>query len=119
MFEKMEKVICKMGSFFGMKKMNFSKVEPKDDIDEKIFQETLNENEINLDSDFIRLVSIDMNLSNIWNEIKERATDEIREIKWKYAGIVLNRFFFYVTLFYSIITFCSIILTIPNLYRSN
>jgi len=112
----MEKVISKMGSFFGMKKMNFSKVKPKDDIDEKIFQDTFNVNEIK-NPDLKRLFHIDMNLSNIWNEMKERAIQETREIKWKYAGIVLDRFFFYVTLIYSIITFCSTILTIPNLYR--
>ena len=106
-----------MGSFFGMKKIDFSKVESSDS-EEKIFQDTFNVNEIK-NPDLKRLFHIDMNLSNIWNEMKERAIQETREIKWKYAGIVLDRFFFYVTLIYSIITFCSTILTIPNLYRSS
>jgi len=112
----MEKVICKMGSFFGMKKMDFLKVESNDS-EEKILIDTFNVNEIK-NPDLKRLFNIDMNLSHIWNEMKQRATDETREIKWKYAGIVLDRFFFYVTIIYSIITFCSTVLTIPNLYRS-
>ena len=111
----MEKVIFKMGTILGMKKIDFSKVESSDS-EEKIFQDTFNVNEIK-NPDLKRLFHIDMNVSNIWNEMKEKTTDETREIKWKYAGIVLDRFFFYVTLIYSIITFCSTVLTIPNLYR--
>jgi hypothetical protein len=65
-----------------------------------------------------RLLNIDRNLANIWNEMKENAAAESKEIKWKYAGIVLDRLFFFLTLFYSIITFCTTVLSIPNLYRA-
>ena len=114
----MEKVICKLGSFFRMKKMDFSKVESDNVVEDINLQDAaFNINEIK-NPDVKRLFNIDRNLANIWNEMKERAVEETKEVKWKYAGIVLDRLFLFVTLFYSIITFCSTVLSIPNLYRA-
>ena len=114
----MEIVTCKLGAFFGMKKMDFSKVETSNLVEDIHLQETaaFKVNEIK-NPDVKRLFNIDRNLANIWNEMKERAVEETKEIKWKYAAIVLDRLFFFVTLLYSIITFCSTVLSIPNLYR--
>ncbi len=50
--------------------------------------------------------------------MKSSAEDENKEIKWKYAAIVMDRLFLCLTLIYSLITFCSTVLTIPNLYKS-
>ena len=46
------------------------------------------------DPDIKRLINIDRNLKNTWNEIQARAEEENKEIKWKYAAIVMDRFFF-------------------------
>jgi hypothetical protein len=132
----MEKLIVLMGKIFGMKKMDFSKVEHADvkklnDIFKYTFKknenkdalksnqskDTLKVNQIN-NSELKHLLSIEQNLKNIWNEMQARTEDENKEIKWKYAVIVMDRLFFYLTLIYSFITFCSTVLTIPNLYKS-
>ena len=124
-----------MGKIFGMKKMDFSKVEHADvkklnDIFKYTFKknenkdalksnqskDTLKVNQIN-NSELKHLLSIEQNLKNIWNEMQARTEDENKEIKWKYAAIVMDRLFFYLTLIYSFITFCSTVLTIPNLYK--
>ena len=94
----------------------FSKIEYADTerIDDLI--DTYNINEIK-NPDMKRLFNIDKNLKNIWTEMKARAEDENREIKWKYAAIVMDRLFFFLTIIYSLVTFCSTVLSIPNLYR--
>ena len=131
----MEKLIVLMGKIFGMKKMDFSKVEHADvkklnDIFKYTFKknenkdalksnqskDTLKVNQIN-NSELKHLLSIEQNLKNIWNEMQARTEDENKEIKWKYAAIVMDRLFFYLTLIYSLITFCSTVLSIPNLYK--
>ncbi len=56
--------------------------------------ETYKINEIK-NPDMKRLFNIDKNLKNIWTEMQARAEDENREIKWKYAAIVMDRLFFF------------------------
>jgi hypothetical protein len=54
------------------------------------------------------------------SHLKEKSDDkkrEINELKCKYAAIVMDRFFFYVALFYAIITFVALIMSIPNFYN--
>lgn len=63
------------------------------------------------------LKSIDKTLKNMWNVINEKQTEEEREIKWKYAAIVFDRLFLYIVFLYFLLTFGSLILSIPNLYR--
>ena len=115
-----------MGKIFGMKKMDFSKVEHSDvEQINGLLEDTLKTNQNkdklktneNKNPEMKRLLSIDQNLQNIWNEMQARAEDENKEIKWKYAAIVMDRLFFYLTLIYSLITFCSTVLSIPNLYK--
>ena len=132
----MEKTIVLMGKIFGMKKMDFSKVEHadvekisnlfkyalktnenKDASKSNQSKDTLKVNQIN-NPELKHLLSIEQNLKNIWNEMQARTEDENKEIKWKYAAIVMDRLFLYLTLIYSLITFCSTVLTIPNLYKS-
>ena len=113
---KMERVAVKLGAFFRMKKMNFSKIEDVDTERTDDLNDTYNINEIK-NPDMKRLFNIDKNLKNIWTEMKARAEDENREIKWKYAAIVMDRLLFFLTVIYSLVTFCSTVLSIPNLYR--
>ena len=42
---------------------------------------------------------------------------EDQELKCKFAAIVMDRFFFFVSVFYAIITLVSLIMSIPILYR--
>jgi len=121
-----------MGRIFGMKKMDFSKVEhadveilngfleanqSKDASKSNQSKDALKVNQIN-NLELKHLISIEQNLKNIWNEMQARTEDENKEIKWKYAAIVMDRLFLCLTLIYSLITFCSTVLTIPNLYKS-
>jgi len=46
----------------------------------------------------------------------ERDLEE-EELKFKYAALVMNRFFFLGTILYFIIAFCSAVLSIPNFYK--
>ena len=115
-----------MGKIFGMKKMDFSKIEHADveilnglletTVKANQSKDTLKVNQIN-NQDLKHLLSIEQNHKNIWNEMQARTEDENKEIKWKYAAIVMDRLFFYLTLIYSFITFCSTVLSIPNLYK--
>ena len=49
----------------------------------------------------------------------ERGELEEQELKFKYAAIVMDRFFFYVSIFYSIVTFIGLILSMPNFYSTD
>ena len=63
-------------------------------------------------------------LSNIEDLLKEAKEDndqekllEDEELKYKYAALVMNRFFFFGAIVYFIIAFCSAVLSIPNFYK--
>ena len=50
------------------------------------------------------------------NEIKE---NEDMELKWKFAALVMDRFFFYVTFIYFIVTFIALVMSSPNFYKGS
>ena len=50
------------------------------------------------------------------NEQIDEKTREELEIKCKFAAIVMDRFFFCIALVYALITFSTLVLSIPNLY---
>jgi hypothetical protein len=110
----MENVIVKLGKIFRFKKMKF--IEPEIEFTNSIL--FLDENFMHYSSTDLRLLlSINKKLKLIWCEMKERIDENNKEIKWKYAAIVIDRLFFYLSLIYSTVTFILIILTIPNLYK--
>ena len=43
----------------------------------------------------------------------DRASSVEKELKFKYAAIVMDRFFFYLSLLYSVVTFIALVLTMP------
>ena len=51
------------------------------------------------------------------NEFEKSLKEE--QLKYKYAALVMNRFFFVGTILYFVIAFCSAILSIPNFYKFN
>jgi len=63
-------------------------------------------------------------LSNIEDLLKETKDEsdyekhlEDEELKYKFAALVMNRFFFFGAIVYFIIAFCSAVLSIPNFYK--
>ena len=50
------------------------------------------------------------------NEIKE---NEDTELKWKFAALVMDRSFFYLTLIYFIITFIALVMSSTNFYMGS
>jgi len=63
------------------------------------------------------LVKIDRKLSLVLKEMNEAKKEEDETIKWKYAALVLDKLFLYVSIIYSAIMFISIVMTIPGLYK--
>ena len=64
-----------------------------------------------------RIENIEKILKNIWSETIDKREEEIKELKWKYAGIVLDRLFFYLSILYFLFTFFPLIFTVANFYR--
>ena len=44
---------------------------------------------------------------------------EMKSLKNKFAAIVLDRFFFFISIFYTIVTLIGIVMTLPNFYKPN
>ena len=51
------------------------------------------------------------------DKVKDDDEEEENELKCKFAAIVLDRFFFYLTLVYAIITFVALLMSITNFYK--
>lgn len=66
-----------------------------------------------------RLLKIEHLLHNIWNDLVVKEIDETKKLKWKFAAIVMDRFFLYLSLIYFLVTFCPFILAIKNFYKPN
>ena len=82
--------------------------------DEKVELITNQSNKKNLNH---KLKSIDNTLKKIWDTINDRATEEIKEIKWKYAAVVFDKIFLIISIVYFLLTFCPYLLSIKNLYK--
>ena len=63
------------------------------------------------------MLKIDRKLSLVLREMNEAKKEEDETIKWKYAALVLDKLFLYVSIIYSAIMFISIVMTIPGLYK--
>ena len=89
---------------------NDRKVKP---INEEIIADLDNKNTNNTDLIYMKLISY----FEKKNEDEEK--DVTLLIKWSFAASVIDRFCFYVSLIYSLITFIGIILINPNFYNFN
>ena len=56
-------------------------------------------------------------LTEEFGQVEEKRWHEEKELKYKFAAIVMDRFFFYLANIYFLITFSSLILAIPNFYK--
>ena len=54
--------------------------------------------------------------NSVTNEQIDKQEEE-QELKCKFAAIVMDRLFFYLTLIYAIITFVVLIMSVPNFYK--
>ena len=118
----------------GMKKMEFendNKIHPDRDgiLFEQVNKENsklslkkrilddLIDNSCQMSLMLTRIQNIEKILNNIWNETEDKWKEEIKEIKWKYAGIVLDRLFFYISVIYFLFTFFPLVFSMPNFYK--
>ena len=62
-------------------------------------------------------VVLDSVAESIFTNPQPKQPEEDPMLKCKFAAIVMDRLFFFVSLFYAIITFVSLIMSIPNLYK--
>jgi len=112
----------------GMKKMEFetdNKVQTEDKseksntnlFDKKTKLDQMIDNSNQMSIMINRIESIEKILNNIWNETSDKWVEEIKEIKWKYAGIVVDKFFFYLSILYFLLTFFPLIFSMANFYN--
>ena len=103
-----------MAKLVGMKSKikielnNDRKVKP---LNEEIIADLDNKNTNNTDFMYMKLISY----FEKKNENEEKDVNLL--IKWSFAASVIDRFCFYVSLIYSLITFIGIILINPNFYN--
>ena len=111
----MEKLICfHLARLLRMKKMDFSnKVDALNEDTFTIESNVSAEKKANPDI----LVKIDRKLSLVLKEMNETKKEEDETIKWKFAAIVMDKLFLYLSIIYSLIMFISIVMTIPFLYK--
>lgn len=64
-----------------------------------------------------RVVNIEKLLSNIWNEANDKWEDEIKESKWKYAAVVMDRMFLYLSFVYFVATFFPLVFSMANFFK--
>jgi hypothetical protein len=80
----------------------------------------INEVDISIQKENTSKKHVQNNAKNTLKETQQDHDDNIKhkELRFKFAAIVLDRFFFYLALFYALITFVGLLLSIPNFYNS-
>jgi hypothetical protein len=109
----MEKLFCVyLAKFFRMKTIT-NKIEL---IKEDTFSFDLNvANVKEIDTNNAKIERI---LIAILKELKENKKEEDLLTKWKLAALVMDKLFFYLSIIYSVVAFCSILLPLPGFLRS-
>ena len=97
----------KLGPFLSLKKIDFKNIESDKELNE------LNENLPN----YTDLDRINKKLSAVCEDLKEKATEENKKMKWKYAATCLDKLFFYLTTIGFVASFASTILAMPKFYQ--
>ena len=81
-------------------------------------QEDNSEGDVREDSKFLKhLKSVEKMLRNDKMRRDDEAIQEKEDIKFKFAALVMDRFFFFVSVLYFIIAFACIIMPVPNFYK--
>jgi hypothetical protein len=116
----MEKLFCVyLAKLFRMKRLDFSN---KIDVLKEEDTFTFDSNVANVkekDSNALKTDKIERILISILKELKENKKEEDLLTKWKLAALVMDKLFFYLSIIYSVVTFCSILLPLPGFFRSS
>lgn len=109
---KLESLSLKLGPFLSLKIMNFKTV--------LTFNKEFDGlNEIGADlSNYTDLEKINLKLSFICDNLKEKANEEIKIMKWKYVATCFDKLFFYMVSIGFLASFISTILSNPKFYNS-
>ena len=113
---KFERLAFKLGPILGLKRMNFSEIESEI---RKLEYESVELEQIliNNPDKNQQLFLINNKLAKICDDLKEKASDDYKILKWKYFATCLDKLFFYLATFSFFISFVSTILLMPNLYQ--
>jgi len=102
-----------------MKKMNFNlnnKMMDKESIE--TFVPSLVRIEYdNNDEMYENFVKIEQLMKTFCHEKLEKNLIEQRELKWKYASIVMDRFFFFISIIYFVVFFIALLFSMPNFFK--
>jgi hypothetical protein len=80
--------------------------------------EEINDHNQYIDNGLMKsLKEIEIKIASIYDYVKEKNLNEEKELKWKYATNVMDRLFLFISIFYFLATFSSIILPIQNFYK--
>ncbi len=75
---------------------------PKSEIDEKLIRYLMDMNQV---------------VSFTYKHFYRKRVEELKDLKWKFAAIVMDRLFLIITSVYFIITFGSLVLSNKNFYK--
>ena len=119
---KAERFIFKLGFL-----LRFKPFENKSSNENQSNNETKNESllfedskNISREDKLINILSkIDKTIDKLLdkNEADEFQADKL--LKWRYAALVLDTLFLYISIIYLVVTFISIVMSVPNLYKPN
>lgn len=63
------------------------------------------------------LVKIDKSIDKLLDKNEADEFQAYKVLKWRYAALVLDTLFLYISIIYLVITFISIVMSVPNLYK--
>ena len=115
-----------MGRILGFKPLGKIDIEEEEtpNNDKSLFKTVENANEMaskmkNFSDEKLAnaIFDIQKTLGKMYGRFESDEIQEEKEIKWKYAALVMDRFFLILTILYFVVTFCAIVMSIPNFYR--
>ena len=115
-----ENLICiHLARILRMKKINFyyNHTINNENLESDNVESLSESKQNNIDSK--QLKKIKESFDFICKEINQTKDMELRELKWKYAALVMDRLFLIISIIYFSIVFISVILSMKNLYKSN
>lgn len=117
----MEKLFCVyLAKLLRMKAIDSSnKIELIKEEEEIFKMESNITNVKEKDSNALKTDKIERILISILKELKENKNEEDLITKWKLAALVMDKLFFYLSIIYSVVAFCSILLPLPGFFRSS
>ncbi len=84
----------------------------------KIEKDQHNENDFARKDQLLNvLLKIDKRIEKILKKYEENEINDEKKLKWRYAALVLDTLFLYITIIAVMITFTAIIMSNPNLYK--